>query len=319
MGNRSFREDGSIRKRLINSLDTKGESLQKVDRIRENVFKVTSNKRKYMVKGFSSTNKLEAQKLLTKKLKENGFHQTYRFIKSLPDFNYDGMTYSWIEYLNPSRDKFSYREAENRSKGLFLLQQFHQTTRSFYKSIPASKYNQLRKWQERLKLFKSNAGIVRGYVSSRYVDNWIEWGERALKGMEKFEDDLYKEPNCIIHGDVAHHNFFNSSGGKLNIIDFDLIHQAPPIIDFIQYSNRIMPYVKDASELFSYPQLKAYKNNPAFLYALLFPADIYREWNRLEREDLYSSNEYMHSIWKLTVDQYAQRMNLYKDIYKRIN
>ncbi|MFS0780778.1 phosphotransferase [Bacillus sp. 1P06AnD] len=315
MGNKS----GSIRYQVAASLAVNREKLQMFERMRSNVYRIGTDKGKYVLKGFSSKNKLEAQRSLTKKLRKNGFRQTYRFLSSLPDIPYGKMTYAWIEYLEPSSEKFSYYTKKNRYYGMELLQQFHETTRKFYNDIPASSFDQVYKWQERLYTFKKNIGIVKGYVSMKNINQWIEWGEKSLKGLGEYEEYLNREPTCIIHGDVAHHNFFAAKNGQLNIIDFDLIHRATPIIDYIQFANRIMPFVKDSSELFSYPQLKRYRNNPAFLYAMLYPADIFREWNRLIRENLYNNNEYMHSIWKITVEQFQQRMALYKEIYKRIN
>lgn len=199
-----------------------------------------------------------------------------------------------------------------------ILEDFHGTTRNFYEEISVKHFKQLEKWQERFKDFKSNRHIIKKYVSSNVLQSWINWGEFSLKGLEKYERHLYKEKNCIVHGDVAHHNFFYKNDGVLYLIDFDLISKAPPIIDYLQYCNRIMPDIRNIQELWSYKQLAKYKNNSAFLYALTFPTDVFREWNRIIREDLFYDQTFVHSVWKLTVEEAPQRFQLYKEIAKSL-
>ena len=199
-----------------------------------------------------------------------------------------------------------------------LLEEFHRTTEKFYDRIPVSRFNQVDKWEERFDEFEDNYSIIKKYVSTDIIQTWLKWGKRSLKGLQKYENDLYSEPLCVTHGDVAHHNFFYKDNGSLYLIDFDLISKSPPLIDYLQYSNRIMPDISGSSELWSYEQLKKYKDNRAFLYALLFPTDIFREWNRLVRENDFHNNNYLHSVWLLTVEDLPKRVKMYKEITERL-
>lgn len=296
------------------SLRKAGIELRKLQSIRDYVMIVQTSAGKFLLKGFSNSKRLENQRKLTKLLRENGFRRTYRFIEDLEPFVFDGYIFAWIEFLPSSRKKFSYSSRHSREEGLHLLEEFHRTTQKFYDRIPVSHFNQLDKWRDRFDEFEDNTGVIRKYVSNDIIQTWLKWGKRSLKGLRKYEDDLYAEPLCIVHGDVAHHNFFYKEDGSLYLIDFDLISKAPPLIDFLQYSNRIMPDISGSAELWSYEQLKKYKNNKAFLYALLFPTDIFREWNRLIRENDFHNNNYLHSVWLLTVEDFSKRVRLYKEI-----
>lgn len=315
MSKRSYFDgDSEFHTRLLNSLNDSGRQLKKIENIRDNIYIIQTNNEKYLLKGFHNEKKLEAQKILTRKLKANGFTRTYDFIKDIPSFYYDGERYEWIEYLSGSRKSFSFNSSSNRSEGLDLLQDFHSATRRFYKSVPASSFNQLEKWEERKSDFEDNTKIVNRYASSKLIESWLEWADFSLKGLRKYEDYLYSEPKCIVHGDVAHHNFFRKSNGSLFLIDFDLISKAPPIIDYLQYSNRIMPHIQNSKQLWDFGQFRKYKDNPAFLYALTYPSDIFREWNRIIRTNSFRDNAYLHSVWKLSVEEWSTRKKLYKEI-----
>ena len=319
MSSRNYYNGTHTLKRLVvANLRKAGMELRKLSSIRDNVWIVHTNAGKFLLKGFSSSKKLNSQKKLTMQLQANGFTRTYRFIEELEPFIYDEYVFAWIEFLPSYRKKFSFSSRTSRQEGLLLLEDFHETTRKFYKSIPVKRFDQLDKWLERFEEFEGNVSIVKKYVSSDVIQTWLKWGKRSLKGLQKHEADLYNEPLCVTHGDVAHHNFFYKDDGTLYLIDFDLISISPPLIDYLQYCNRIMPNISGSSELWGYEQLKKYKNNPAFLYALLFPTDIFREWNRIIRENDFRNNSYLHSVWSLTVEEMPKRVRMYKEIYERL-
>lgn len=315
MSSRNYYDGTRTFKKLVTaSLRKAGMELRKLSSIRDNVWIAHTNAGKFLLKGFNSSRKLNSQKKLTMQLHANGFTRTYRFIEELEPFVYDEYVFAWIEFLPSYRKKFSFSSRSSRQEGLFLLEDFHETTRKFYKTIPVKRFDQLDKWNERFEEFEENVNVVKKYVSRDVIQTWLKWGKRSLRGLQRHENELYKEPLCVAHGDVAHHNFFYKDDGTLYLIDFDLISISPPLIDYLQYSNRIMPDISSSSELWSYEQLRKYKNNRAFLYALLFPTDIFREWNRLIRENDFHNNSYLHSVWSLTVEEMPKRVRMYKEI-----
>lgn len=311
--------ENGIHSQIRKIVNEQGLQMHKIAKKSEDVFIVHTSKKRYVVKGFYNNEKLNAQKQLIKLLKENGFDNTYDFIKKFRSFTYDDTIFVWLKFLHSGDEKFEFNTDYNRQAGLDLLEKFHGTASHFYKQISVNYFDQLEKWEERFEDFKRNLPSIQRYVDSENLGKWIEWGEFSLRGLRQYEGDLYKEPNTIVHGDVAHHNFFYTRDGTLNLIDFDLIHKAPPLLDYLQYANRIMPFLRNSDELWSYRQINQYSDNPAFLYALLFPTDIFREWNRIVRERMFKENGYVHSVWQMTVQEMEQRMNLYRSIKKRLS
>jgi len=315
MGRKSFMgRDSDFEARLFRSLEKNKQQFYKMTTLRDNVFIIYTNRNKYLLKGFDNPEKLNAQKLLTKKLKEEGFSQTYEFVDHLSDFRSNGVTYSWIEYLKPNREKFSFSKRYWREEGLNLLENYHKATSSFKEEIQVDYFNQLKKWEDRFNKFHRNTHKVNRLVSNKHIDMWLKWGDYALNGVRKYEQQLYEEPLVITHGDVAHHNFFHKKDGSLFLIDFDLISKAPPIMDYLQYANRIMPNLENSEELWTYQQINQYKNNKAFLYALVFPTDIFREWNRIIKESATDDTSYLYSVQRLTIKERKHRMAMYNEI-----
>ena len=85
-------------------------------------------------------------------------------------------------------------------------------------------------------------------------------------------------------------------------------------MDYLQYANRIMPNLENSEELWTYQQINQYKNNKAFLYALVFPTDIFREWNRIIKESATDDTSYLYSVQRLTIKERKHRMAMYNEI-----
>ncbi|WP_157950872.1 phosphotransferase [Peribacillus acanthi] len=306
--------------RLLDYVEECSLILLKYIKLRSNVYVIYTNEGTFLLKGFSSYEKMELQIAFTSYLYEQGFYETYKFREDQKIFLYRGLTYTLIEFLPPRSKKFSYKKETDRVEGLILLSKFHEAGKGFIsptgKSLP--KLRQKEKWEERLKVFEQFVPSVQTFVADSIIASYIEWGRWSLEGLAKYYGYLKKEENTVLHGDVAHHNFLRKKNGALSIIDFDLISSGPPILDILQYANRILPYLHDFEEIWDYPEINKYKSNTAFLYALAFPADIFREWNRIFRDNLVHNQIYVHSIWKLTVEQYAERMKFYTSLSKMV-
>ncbi|WP_180955156.1 phosphotransferase [Peribacillus deserti] len=315
--------DSAFRTRLLAYLKDHGFDVKKINKIRENVYKIQTQRRIYFFKGFSSFRKYETQKALTKLLRQYGFYKTYKFLFDIQPFEHKGYYYGFIEYLKPHKEEFRFNTRKNRAEGLRVLGELHRATgkimndQRFYYPIP--KYNQIAKWKQRLEEFESVSHIVAQYVPEQVINQAIMWGKWAIKGAKEHEIHLYQEPDVITHGDVAYHNFLRVQTGEVYLIDWDLISKAPPIIDYLQFANRILPSINYSyKELWSYPAFRNLKNNPAFLYGLGFPSDIFREWNRLVRENLLASQSHIHSVWKLTVEGFDNRIKFQEHLMERI-
>ncbi|MEH7276933.1 phosphotransferase [Neobacillus vireti] len=288
---------------------------------RKSVILIRTVKNTYMLKGFHTNKRLRLQEAFTSTLRKEGFTKTYLFVQ--PQLKetlfFEGTYFGCMEYIPPNKIPFSFKSQKNRQEGLELLEQFHQFTSSFesrYRTL-IPKGVIIEKWKDRGKMFSSNISFLKYFINDKILAELLDWANWSLSGMEKDRSLFIDEPFCILHGDVAHHNFLRDSKGILHLIDFDLISIGPQSLDYLQYANRILPSLDwsyDRLEHFS--QFNELLKEKAFLYALAFPADIFREWNRLIREGSYREQHKYKQVMDLTIGQFSSRKNFIDTLKK---
>jgi hypothetical protein len=279
---------------------------------RKSVILIKTEKNTYMLKGFHTNKRLRLQDAFTSTLRSEGFAKTYLFVhpQMKDPLFFEGTYFGCMEYIPPNKTPFSFQSQKNRQEGLELLEQFHLVTSSF-----ESRYRTLiprgiiiEKWRDRESTFSSNSSTIKYFINDQILSEMVEWANWSLNGMERDRSLFVNEPYCILHGDVAHHNFLRDSKGLLHLIDFDLISIGPASLDYLQYANRILPNIDWSFERLShFSQFQSLLNEKAFLYALAYPADIFREWNRLIREGSYRDQQKYNQIMNLSVGQYYSR------------
>lgn len=287
------------------------------------VFLVKTESNTYIIKGYSSNGKLKLQEAFTSTLRKEGFLKTYQFImpKVKEQLFFEGTYFGCTRYIVPHQTAFSFHSQINRQEGLDLLQQFHKVTSSFearYRTlVPIGRI--IEKWQERLNLFLNNLPVLDYFINRPFIKEILSWANWSLDGMEKNYFYFQKEPFVILHGDVAHHNFLRDTVGKLYLIDFDLISIGPASFDYLQYANRILPFIDWSFEkLKSLAPFERYLQEEAFLYALAYPADIFREWNRVIREKSYKDHTKVKQVMDLTIGQFYERKQFIEKLKKKI-
>ncbi|MFJ7727081.1 phosphotransferase [Neobacillus sp. NPDC097160] len=280
--------------------------------IRKSVFLLKTEKHTYIIKGYQTNSRLKLQEAFTATLKKEGFLKTYLFLAPLvkEQLFFEGNYFGCIEYIPPNKTAFSFHSQKNRREGIELIEQFHKTTAAFetrYRTL-LPKGHLMEKWTERLHIFSNNLPFLKYFMNEPFISEMTSWAEWSLIGMEKHRDFFRKGPFVILHGDVAHHNFLRDRNGSLHLIDFDLISIGPPSFDYLQYANRILPYIDWSFEkLAGLKQIQKYLREEAFLYALAFPADIFREWNRLIREKSYTDPVKLRQVMDLSISQFYTR------------
>jgi thiamine kinase-like enzyme len=280
--------------------------------IRKSVLLLKTNKNTYIIKGYHTNSRLRLQEAFTATLKKEGFDKTYLFLTSpmREQLFFEGTYFGCMEYIPSNKTVFSFHSHKNRQEGMELLEQFHQTTASFearYRTL-LPKAHLIEKWTERLNVFSNNLPFLGYFINEPFIAEMLTWAKWSLEGMENKRTFFQKEPNTILHGDVAHHNFLRGIHGQLHLIDFDLISIGPASLDYLQYANRILPYIDWSLErLASLNQIKEYLREEPFLFALAFPADIFREWNRLIREKSYTDPTKYKQVMDLTINQFYAR------------
>ena len=293
--------------------------VQKIKHIRKHVYLAQlKNGCQFIMKGFSARRSLLLQGAFTSSLKIHHFPFTYSFYLGLPSVYFDSKFYGYLEYIESSDQTFFYNSRDNCSEGLALLQKYHHTSKqlvgSYKNLLPA--YNLQNKWQERFLFFVKNKEILSLFIPSEIYSDLVSWAEWSLTGIE-METNL--SPYVILHGDVAHHNFIRRKDGTLFLIDFDLISIGPEIADYLQYANRILPFLDwSLHDLATYKPFQSYFQQKLFLYALAFPTDIFREWNRLIKEGQYSDSTKVRSVLYLTINQFEKRREFVHDLFQAV-
>jgi thiamine kinase-like enzyme len=275
----------------------------------------------WFVKIFSSIEKRNAQIKLTEKLSEGCSTFTYRFH---PKHHSDPLIFEneavgVIEWID-AKKSFSYQTFEEREEALSQINAFHQYTidpllweeRSFHSPSIWDKY--LKRWDN----IKINSILIQPHLPEKHFQFYLAWSkwcmnEAAIR-QENIKEDNTKEL-CMNHGDVAHHNFLRRTNGELAIIDFDLAHIAPAKNDYIQFSNRILPHIHYSYQrLMKHGLIQRYQNDPFFHLALLFPSDIWREWNQFIR---YPTDQVLTQLKNLSIVPFQKRIEWTITVYKR--
>lgn len=313
--------DDEFENRLLLYLTTfTGENFKRLKKIKNGIWSCLTDDKKWLLKVFSSLNHIENQRNLTNQLYNHGFYSTYQFhpIHTKKICLFENKIYGLIEYINKGRS-FTYHTSNERRKALLLLQYFHHTTSKFENKFRSTlpTFNQINKWESRLNEFISNMPLLRNFIHTPFLETYIDWAKYSLIQMKKY-DTFNKIPTSIIHGDVAHHNFLLSKDNKLYLIDFDLIHLGTPNTDYLQFCNRILPYISwSFNDLKQYRVLSEFLEDKAFLYALIFPTDIFREWNRYVKNVKNNNNgSSIKYLEKITHHQFKQREAFVNTILK---
>lgn len=288
------------------------ENIVEMEPYRKSVILIKTDNNHYMLKGFQTNKRLRLQEAFTSTLRKEGFSKTYLFVHSPikePLF-FEGTYFGCMEYIPPNKIPFSFHSQKNRQEGLDLLEQFHGVTSSFesrYRTL-ISKGIIIEKWKDRAKLYSANLPVLKYFINEKILNELMNWANWSLTGMKRHRSLFTNEPFCILHGDVAHHNFLRDSKGTLHLIDFDLISIGPASLDYLQYANRILPSLDwSFDRLAHFSQYENLLKKKAFLYALAFPADIFREWNRLIREGTYRDPQKYNQVMELSVGQFYSR------------
>ncbi|WP_052302403.1 aminoglycoside phosphotransferase family protein [Bacillus sp. SG-1] len=312
---------GGFHNRLLFVLKEKlGDNNIQLQKIKQGKWMLQIGKDRWFLKLFPNSRRFQLQKSVTKALHLEGFSKVPGFhpLHETDNIEFDGRTVGLTEWID-TNDIFTYTSYNERQAALTLLKEFHQysgkvLSNGDFTTLPMQRL--LNKWSLRLDEFRRNKQKLSVYVPPAIIDTYIKTGEKALQGLDQYG---FSDQMCILHGDVAHHNFLRGTNNELFMIDLDLITSGPPEIDYIQFANRIFPYINWSLEkLWEHEPFSFFQDNMSFLYSILYPSDVFREWNRFFR----GTPDYQKSTWNylmaLTVNQFHPRMVCCRDIQKNL-
>jgi hypothetical protein len=289
-----------------------------IKQIRNNVYFVESEIRPFILKGYSSLENLRLQETFTASLKSTGFNLTYSFypLVDQPVF-FNQQYFGLIEFIDGHPQPFTYSTQANRINGLNTLQAYHNKTKTLVKQFRSilSRFNLEIKWHERVRIFQTNLPFIQYYLKEPIIRETLTWAHESLAGIHTEKRSFFEEESVILHGDVAHHNFLKAKNEELYLIDFDLISIGGASADLLQYANRILPAINwSLPKLFEYPHLQSKLQDPAFLWALMYPTDILREWNRIIKDKSYLQPSKLLMVMDITIPQFHLRQQFNKDL-----
>ena len=292
--------------------------VQKIIPVKKQVYKIQTNDQIFILKGFCSYRHLKIQREFADCLMKEGFAGTCPFLHlhEEPLF-FQGYYYGCLKYLPPAPVPFSFKNARDRLRGLALLKRYHQVSGRLVKFFESdiARHNILQKWRQRTASFLKNLAMIKYFVQKEILAEMLMWADWSLKGLGQCSRRRKEKRTVILHGDVADHNFLLARDGSLYLIDFDLIKIGDPLWDYLQYASRILPFLNwSVTELKRMEEISRFFREDAFIFALAYPADIFREWNRAIREGSFARQDKLEFLFHITVEQFSERQKFFKDL-----
>lgn len=286
------------------------------------IYLVESSIGPFILKSFRSYEHLLKQQLLIADIKKAGFHHAYSFLfEDHQPLFFEKVHYGCLGYIPPSLNPFSFYNPRDRQDGLTLLAEFHRSTERTveFNNHTLEKFSLINKWRTRVTQFRNNLSLSKLFIKEELLHELLVWAEWSFNGVEREWVSIKDESLVVLHGDLAHHNIMRSRTGKLYLIDYDLIAIGNRRIDYLQYANRILPFINwSFEELAQFEKIKPFLQEKFFLYGLAFPTDIFREWNRLIREKQFDNPDIVRQLLEFTVSQFSARQRFFYQIQRMV-
>lgn len=274
----------------------------------DHVFLVETEREKYVLKTYEDEEILRWQEKFTEQVIERGTKGMIPFIKNIRNTSINRipshqkvfgiMPFIPGEIIDPS----NWKQVKDCIK---LLAHFHLKSGGIYgkKQVIPFRSQLLEKWNQRLQLFvrslqpfhkahehtgvESMGGIRQ--AMARYYEEAIHWAKWTLTHVPKayllFLEEQAQWERQMAHLDVAPHNFLTMKGQYYYLLDYDLADYAPPLLDVVQFINRVsneFEWSFDTVQELIYTYSSIYSLHPMekkiIPLLLVYPNDLFREW-----------------------------------------
>ncbi|ABO67872.1 MULTISPECIES: phosphotransferase [Geobacillus] len=254
--------------------------------LKPNVIAIATSHGSFVAKAYHSLVAAERQAWLLAALRRSGFFAA----PAVVPIGHGGVITAggrhWLltEYVASARPFVFVNECDIKD-GLQALHSYHVATARIVCDKRAAmrlpSVQLYEKWRRCYDEFCRHLPFIETAMEKEDILFTLRWAHYCLATCGDYAQELAAEPVVIIHGDVAPHNFLRTAGGDVYMIDYDAAALASPGLDYWQYANRILPHIGwSYSALARFVPLGRWLEKSWFLHALLFPADVFREWRQ---------------------------------------
>jgi hypothetical protein len=291
----------------------------RITSLKKLVYKVETAERSYVVKGYTHYKKIRQQIYFLRALQDAGFSAA-AYLQMFPDGSwyqqFASIYWLLVDYIE-HEELFSFKNAANRHEGLFVLADYHKHAQriplSLLSYVPALSW--LPRWDMRAAKFLYHREIAIAYLGEDIVTALLQWSAVSLSKLKCA--DMHALPHTFIHGDIIEHNFIKED--CVYLIDFDCVSLGPIMYDYIKYAYCILPYLNWSYEtLCQYEYMHPFISEPYFLWSLIFPGDILREWDYFLFLSAEQRPAFEKQIVEFTKNKHKCRLAFVQKLYNMI-
>lgn len=281
-----------------------GSKVEQINHLKRNhVLLLDTDQGPYVLKIYREETSIRWQEKFIEQMQEKKAKGIVPFLKNLNNncanlVPNTSMVYGVMPYIpGVAINPHHYNQVKN---GIKLLSHFHKYGVGIYgkhQMIPFQS-NLYKKWKERLEMFEHSIKLLQQgdirqdglyKLVGPYANEAIEWARCSLNLMPQaymlYLEEQAQWERQIAHLDVAPHNFLILNDNHYYLIDYDLVDYSPPLLDVVQFINRILYHYEWSLEV-AYQLIEEYKatyplslmQQKIFPILLIYPNDLFREW-----------------------------------------
>jgi Ser/Thr protein kinase RdoA (MazF antagonist) len=281
--------------------------LTKVKEIRQlkrnHIFLLETSEEPYIVKLFHEESSIHWQERFLYQMIEKNVSGMVPFLKnslqkSINVITDPPMFYAVMPFIpGESIDPQNFSQVRD---GFKLLSHFHHHGSGIYgkQQVIPFRSHFFEKWKDRLELFDTSMTSLESIVKEhdgvhsivkKYASEVMDWAKWSLNHFPHpymlYLEEQAQWERQVAHLDVAPHNFLVLEHQYYYLIDYDLVNYAPPLIDVVQFLNRMLYHYEWSFDAM-YEWLNEYTyTNPLppmqlkiLPILLIYPNDFLREW-----------------------------------------
>ena len=243
----------------------------KLEKIKENVWKLEKNGHYFSIKRYYSSSTAAKVKKVHKALRSVSFPHIVPVIGNQHKLT---LIQPWLD----GAKAVNFKKRADRTDSLEALNALHATKAQI--DWPSFTYLHVyplvAKWDDRITRFRAIREVCEVYIGKSAVDEILYYADNAMRVVRKtYVDSL---DGTLLHGDVVHHNILRDQDGTIRFIDFDLACTGPAGTELALWIHRVLPQI-DYDLVFlmnEQPSLRALDDASKSL--LLYPNELLREW-----------------------------------------